>query len=105
MPRADLERAVRDVVPELLPGIETSARTGDVRNSLLTLARIWYTLATGGIESKDVAAAWAIERLPAGTGVGLRLALAATSARPAGHVGRAGARGRPDRLGRRFAAI
>jgi streptomycin 3"-adenylyltransferase len=73
VPSADLERAVRDVIPELLPGIESRDH---VRNSLLTLARIWFTLATGGIESKDVAAAWAIERLPAGTGAGLRLALA-----------------------------
>lgn len=72
VPQADLERACRDVIPELLPGIEED----DTRNSLLTLARIWFTLATGRIESKDVAAAWALERLPDGAGEALRLARA-----------------------------
>ena len=72
VPREDLERAVRDVIPELLPGLETD----DTRNSLLTLARIWFTLATGRIESKDVAATWALERLLDGAGEGLRLARA-----------------------------
>ena len=72
VPRRDLQRAVRDVIPELLPGLEED----DTRNSLLTLARIWFTLATGRIESKDVAADWAIERLPDGAGDGLRLARA-----------------------------
>jgi predicted nucleotidyltransferase len=72
VPPADLERALRDVIPELLPGLEED----DTRNALLTLARIWFTLTTGRIGSKDVAAAWALERLPAGTGEGLRLARA-----------------------------
>lgn len=36
----------------------------DTRNVLLTLARIWSTLATDEIRSKDAAAAWALERLP-----------------------------------------
>ena len=36
----------------------------DTRNVLLTLARIWCTLATGEIRAKDAAAAWALERLP-----------------------------------------
>ncbi len=31
---------------------------------LLTLARIWYTLAAGAFTSKDAAVAWALERLP-----------------------------------------
>ena len=30
---------------------------------LLTLARIWCTLASGEIRAKDAAAAWALERL------------------------------------------
>ena len=72
VPPEDLQRAVRAVIPVLLPGLEED----DTRNSLLTLARIWLTLATGRIESKQVAAAWALERLPAGTGAGLRLARA-----------------------------
>jgi streptomycin 3"-adenylyltransferase len=43
-----------------MPGIEE----GDTRNGLLTLARIWTTLATGEIRSKDEAANWALARLP-----------------------------------------
>lgn len=74
VPPEDLGRACRDVIPELLPGI---VEGDDTRNSLLTLARIWFTLSTGRIESKDVAAAWALERLPDGAGEALRLARAA----------------------------
>jgi len=37
---------------------------GDTRYLLLTLARIWSTLATGKISSKDAAADWAISELP-----------------------------------------
>ena len=59
--RADLIRAMVDSVPVILPGIEE--RT-DTRNGLLTLARIWTTLASGEIRSKDEAASWALERLP-----------------------------------------
>ncbi|GAA4439664.1 ANT(3'')-Ia family aminoglycoside nucleotidyltransferase AadA1 [Ravibacter arvi] len=36
----------------------------DERNVVLTLARIWYSAATGMIASKDFASAWALERLP-----------------------------------------
>ncbi|MBA3245929.1 MAG: DUF4111 domain-containing protein [Actinobacteria bacterium] len=36
----------------------------DTRNVILTLARIWGTVATGEIRSKDAAADWALERLP-----------------------------------------
>jgi predicted nucleotidyltransferase len=36
----------------------------DTRNVILALARIWSTLATGVIRSKDAAADWALERLP-----------------------------------------
>ena len=32
---------------------------------MLTLSRIWYTEVTGKIVPKDVAADWAMERLPA----------------------------------------
>lgn len=73
VPRADLERAMRDEIPELLPGLLED----DTRNALLTLARIWLTLETGRIEPKDVAAAWAVEQLPDGAGKGLRLARSA----------------------------
>jgi hypothetical protein len=37
---------------------------GDERNIILTLARIWYSAATGNIVPKDVAADWLLERLP-----------------------------------------
>jgi predicted nucleotidyltransferase len=74
VPSTDLAAACRDVISELLSGIVDG---DDTRNSLLTLARIWFTLATGGIESKDVAAAWALERLPDGAGEALRVARAA----------------------------
>jgi streptomycin 3"-adenylyltransferase len=36
----------------------------DERNIVLTLARIWYSAATGSIVPKDVAADWVLERLP-----------------------------------------
>ncbi len=49
-----------DAVPQLLAGIEE-----DTRNAILTLARIWATLDTGEIKSKDAAAHWALARLPA----------------------------------------
>jgi predicted nucleotidyltransferase len=38
---------------------------GDSRNVLLTLCRVWVTLATGDVVPKDAAAAWALERLSA----------------------------------------
>jgi len=59
VPRADLRRAIVAGVPGLLADLET-----DTRNVLLTLARIWATLATGDLQSKDAAAAWASARLP-----------------------------------------
>jgi streptomycin 3"-adenylyltransferase len=61
VPRADLVRAMVQSIPVLMPGIEQG---DDRRNGLLTLARIWTTLATGEIRSKDEAADWALARLP-----------------------------------------
>lgn len=61
VPRADLFRAMLESIPVLMPGIEEG---DDTRNGLLTLARIWTTLATGDIRSKDEAASWALARLP-----------------------------------------
>ena len=61
VPRADLVRAMADSVPILMPGIEEG---DDIRNGLLTLARIWTTLATGEIRSKDEAADWALAHIP-----------------------------------------
>ncbi|MEU9333944.1 aminoglycoside adenylyltransferase family protein [Streptomyces sp. NPDC048290] len=59
VPHADLRRAIVAGVPELLAELDT-----DTRNVLLTLARIWTTLATGAIRTKDAAAEWARERVP-----------------------------------------
>ena len=71
VPGADLDRALLDVIPDLTADLD-----GDVRNVLLTLARVWFTLQTGTIASKDVAADWAITRLPVGRGDAIRLARA-----------------------------
>ncbi|UYG04526.1 aminoglycoside adenylyltransferase family protein [Halomonas sp. LR3S48] len=60
IPEADLRRAIVDSLPGLIDGLH-----GDERNVLLTLARMWMTVETGEIAPKDVAAAWALERLPA----------------------------------------
>ena len=68
----DLRHAMRDVVPDLIADLD-----GDVRNVLLTLARVWFTLETGTIAAKDVAADWAISRLPDGAGEALRRGRAA----------------------------
>ncbi|MFQ3786379.1 aminoglycoside adenylyltransferase family protein [Halomonas sp. A29] len=59
IPEADLRRAILDSLPGLMAGLQ-----GDERNVLLTLARMWMTLETGEIAPKDVAATWALERLP-----------------------------------------
>jgi predicted nucleotidyltransferase len=61
VPPADLGRAMVDSIPVLMPGIEEGT---DIRNGLLTLARIWMTLGTGEIRSKAEAASWALMRLP-----------------------------------------
>ena len=59
VPTADVRSALFDVIPALLDDL-----TGDERNVVLTFARIWTTLATGRIYSKDGAADWALPRLP-----------------------------------------
>lgn len=61
IPWEDTQRALVAGVPNLLAELES-----DTRNVVLTLARIWTTLATGTIYSKDVAADWALARLPTG---------------------------------------
>ncbi len=58
VPPEDLVRASLAGIPDLLIDL-----TDDSRNVVLTLARIWTTLATGDIASKDVAADWALARL------------------------------------------
>jgi len=59
IPSGDLRRAMLDSIPALLSYLD-----GDERNVVLTFARIWTTLATGLIRSKDAAADWAIPLLP-----------------------------------------
>lgn len=59
IPPADLRRAMIDGIPGLLTDL-----TGDERNVVLTFARIWATLGTGTIWSKDAAAEWVLARLP-----------------------------------------
>ncbi|MGF1576829.1 MAG: aminoglycoside adenylyltransferase family protein [Cyanophyceae cyanobacterium] len=60
-------------ISESLPGLVLQLK-GDERNVLLTLARMWMTAATGEIVPKDVAASWAIEKLPKPCGAVLNLA-------------------------------
>jgi streptomycin 3"-adenylyltransferase len=57
--RVDVVRAMLDSIPDLLADLDD-----DTRNVVLTLARVWTTLATGEIRSKDAAADWALEQLP-----------------------------------------
>ncbi|WP_112466945.1 aminoglycoside adenylyltransferase family protein [Streptomyces triticisoli] len=59
VPPADLIRSSTAGIPDLLDDLD-----GDTRNVVLTLARIWTTLATGEIRSKDHAADWALAQLP-----------------------------------------
>jgi predicted nucleotidyltransferase len=59
IPPADVRRAMLDGIPALLSDLE-----GDERNVVLTFARIWMSLETGLIRSKDAAADWALPRLP-----------------------------------------
>jgi streptomycin 3"-adenylyltransferase len=59
IPAADVRRAMVDGIPSLLADLD-----GDERNVVLTFARIWTTLATGAIRSKDEAADWALPLLP-----------------------------------------
>lgn len=60
VPHGDLVRATLDALPALLADLED-----DTRNVLLTLARMWCTLATGELRTKDAAARWAAQRAPA----------------------------------------
>ena len=59
VPPDDVRRATIDAIPGILLELDS-----DTRNGILTLARIWTTVATGSIRSKDAAADWALPRLP-----------------------------------------
>lgn len=72
IPMQDIQKAIRCSLPELIAGVK-----GDERNVLLTLARMWFTVSTGEICSKDVAAEWAAPRLPQNLATLLEIALKA----------------------------
>ncbi|GAA5184616.1 aminoglycoside adenylyltransferase family protein [Rugosimonospora acidiphila] len=59
VPRLDVAAATVAGIPNLLDNLDN-----DTRNVVLTLARVWLTLATGEIRSKDAAADWALDHLP-----------------------------------------
>ncbi len=59
VPHTDVMRASVAGLPGLMDDLES-----DTRNVLLTLARVWSTLSTGEIRSKDAAADWAVSALP-----------------------------------------
>jgi len=59
VPYKDFMTAITDALPNLMSELES-----DVRNVLLTLARIWSTVTTEAIRSKPAAADWVINRLP-----------------------------------------
>ncbi|MDH0864570.1 aminoglycoside adenylyltransferase family protein [Mitsuaria sp. GD03876] len=61
VPPADFRRALLDTIAQWN---EPADWEGDEQTVVLALARIWYSVCTGGIASKDAAAAWAIDRLP-----------------------------------------
>ena len=56
---AQLKEAMAGLLPSLLAGYK-----GDERNVLLTLARMWFSLETAEMTTKDKAAAWAMPKLP-----------------------------------------
>lgn len=62
IPTADLVRALSDTVVQWKRPQDWE---GDELTVVLALTRLWYTAETGDIAAKDVAASWAIARLPA----------------------------------------
>ncbi|UJL45273.1 aminoglycoside nucleotidyltransferase ANT(9) [Virgibacillus sp. NKC19-16] len=58
VPVTDIRTAIVESLPELIEDMK-----GDERNVILTLARMWQTVAVGEISPKNVAAEWAIPRL------------------------------------------
>ena len=55
----DVQKAIQDSLPILLSNIKN-----DETNILLTLSRMWFTLETGQICSKNTAAEWILPKLP-----------------------------------------
>ena len=61
VPERDFLIALADTVNQWNSPVDWK---GDERNIVLTLARIWYSAATGNIAPKDRAADWLLKRLP-----------------------------------------
>lgn len=61
VPQGDFFRAIADTLGQWESSPDWA---GDERNVVLTLARMWYSAVNGRIAPKDVAADWAMERLP-----------------------------------------
>ena len=59
VPHADFIAAIVSGIDELLGDLDS-----DTCNVILTLARIWSSVATGRVRPKDAAADWALARLP-----------------------------------------
>ncbi|MDE5696946.1 MAG: DUF4111 domain-containing protein [Lachnospiraceae bacterium] len=57
--RSEVRKAIQNSLPGLISNIK-----GDERNVILTLSRMWFTLETGDICPKDIAAEWVIPKLP-----------------------------------------
>lgn len=55
-----------DVLDAIVAGVDewVGNIASDTRNAILALARIWSALETGALSPKDVAATWALGRLP-----------------------------------------
>ena len=80
VPFSRVRQAIYGALPSLLENLQ-----GNERNGLLTLARMWYTLSTGGLGSKDQAAEWAAARLPEPFSAPLLLAARAYRGEAADH--------------------
>jgi hypothetical protein len=62
VPEHDFFKVLADTLKQWNSGADWA---GDERNIVLTVARIWYSAATGRIVPKDVVAAdWVLERVP-----------------------------------------
>jgi streptomycin 3"-adenylyltransferase len=61
VPAADLTASFLDTIAQWE---DASDWEGEEQTVVLALARIWYSAATGEIVAKDIAATWALERLP-----------------------------------------
>ncbi len=59
IPNSEVRKAIKNSLPGLLASIK-----GDERNVLLTLCRMWFTLETEEICPKNIAAEWALPKLP-----------------------------------------